>query len=114
MANDSAKHRHYGVLGGTPEQNGEGPVAEEGGEVTELEREAHGEHDKAERSGVGPRRQRHEPPERLGPREGHGGAGCDVGRVQPRRGGQCRVPPRRGRGGAGGREALDLEEGGKA
>lgn len=95
-----------------PVTYGEGPVAEEGGEVPELEREAHGEHDEAERGGVGPRRPRHEPPERLGPRDGHGGAGHDVGRVQPRGGGQRRVPPRRGRGrgGPGGREALDLEE----
>lgn len=96
-----------------PVTYGEGPVAEEGGEVPELEREAHGEHDEAERGGVGPRRQRHEPPERLGPRDGHGG------RVQPRRRGQRRVPPRRGRwrvGASGGcREALDLGlEGGKA
>lgn len=31
---------------------GERPVAEEGGEVPEPEREAHGEHDEAERGGV--------------------------------------------------------------
>lgn len=100
-----------------PVTYGEGPVAEEGGEVPELEREAHGEHDEAERGGVGPRRQRHEPPERRGPRDGYAGAGRDVGRVQPRRGRQRRVPPRRRRGrgcgGPGAREALDLEEGGK-
>lgn len=76
---------------------GEGPVAEERGEVVEAEGEAHGEHDEAERGGVGPRRARDEPPERLGPHDGHGGAGRDVSRVQPRRRRQGRVPARRRR-----------------
>jgi hypothetical protein len=78
---------------------GEGPVADERAEVVEAEGDAHGEHDEAERGGVGPRRPRDEPPERLRPRDGHGGAGRDVGRVHPRRRGQRPVPPRRGPGG---------------
>jgi hypothetical protein len=85
---------------------GEGPVADERAEVVEAEGDAHGEHDEAERGGVGPRRPRDEPPERLRPRDGHGGAGRDVGRVHPRRRGQRPVPPRRGPGGGVVEEAL--------
>ena len=95
---------------------GEGPIAEEGGEVLELEGEARGEHNEAERGGVGPRRHVDKPPERLGPRDGDRRAGRDVGRVQTGRRGQRRVPPRRGRGRGGPllRAALDSEGGGEA
>ena len=95
---------------------GEGPIAEEGGEVLELEGEARGEHNEAERGGVRPRRHVDKPPERLGPRDGDRRAGRDVGRVQTGRRGQRRVPPRRGRGRGGPllRAALDSEGGGEA
>lgn len=75
---------------------GEGPLAEESQELPELEGEAHGEHDESQGERVRPRRQRDEPPERIGPRHGHRGAGRHVRRVQPRRSRERRVPPGHG------------------